>query len=183
MLPERALAFPVVLRTFAPSDARRVQLLAGEREVAETTLLIPHPYPDGAAEAWIAAQAQDRAAGREYTYAVTRAEDGLLVGAIALRPGAEEHGHVGFWIGRGHWGRGYATAATRTVIALAFSLLELDQVTASHLTRNAASGRVLEKCGLRPLRTENRQHRGADEPFCVRGLTRATWEEDVARNA
>jgi ribosomal-protein-alanine N-acetyltransferase len=180
LLPERALAFPVVLRAFTRDDAARVQVLAGEREVAETTALIPHPYPDGAAAAWIAAQARERAAGREYTYAITAAGDELVVGAIALRPAAIERDNLGYWIGRAYWGRGYATAATRAVIALAFTLLDLDLVTASHLARNPASGRVLEKCALRPLRTEVRPHRGADESFCVRGLTRAVWEDDVS---
>jgi [ribosomal protein S5]-alanine N-acetyltransferase len=183
LLPERVLSFPVALRPFAAGDAPRVQLLAGEYEVAETTLLIPHPYPEGAALEWIETHTQDRLAGREYTYAITLAGEDLLVGAIALRPAAPDREHIGFWIGRAHWGHGYATAAARTVIALAFSFLDLERVTASHLTRNPASGRVLEKCGLRPLRTERRQHRGAAELVCVLGLTRAAWEEDIARTA
>ncbi len=180
MLPERALAVPVALRPFGPGDAARVRLLAGERAVAEATALIPHPYPDGAAEAWIAAQARDRAAGREYTYAVTLAADGLLVGAIGLRPAAVRDDNLGYWIGRDHWGRGYASAAARAVIALAFSLLDLDELAASHLARNAASGRVLEKCGLLPVRRERRDHRGVEEVFCVRAISRAAWEQSVA---
>jgi ribosomal-protein-alanine N-acetyltransferase len=139
LLPEHALAFPVALRPFVRADALRVQALAGERAVAETTALIPHPYPDGAAEAWIAAQAHDWAAGREYTYAITQAADGLLVGAIALRLAPIEREHLGYWIGHAYWGRGYATAAARAVIALAFSLLDIDLLTASHLERNPAS--------------------------------------------
>jgi [ribosomal protein S5]-alanine N-acetyltransferase len=177
LLPERALAFPVALRPLAHDDAPRVQLLAGERAVAEATALIPHPYPDGVAEAWIAAQAQDRAAGREYTYAITLATEGLLVGAIGLRPAPTAQENMGYWIGQAYWGRGYATAAACAVIALAFSLLDLDLLTASHLTRNPASGRVLEKCGFTLLRTERRAHRGLDEAFCVRGLTRSAWEQ------
>jgi len=183
LLPERALAFPVALRPFGPADAARVQLLAGERAVAETTALIPHPYPDGAAEAWIAAQARDCAAGREYTYAITLAGDGLLIGAIGLRPAATEQENLGYWIGRAHWGRGYATTAVRAVIGLAFSLLDLDRLSASHLARNPASGRVLEKCGLKPLRTERRNHRGVEEAFCVRAITRAAWEQDLGATA
>jgi RimJ/RimL family protein N-acetyltransferase len=65
------------------------------------------------------------------------------------------------------------------VIALAFSLLDLDLLTASHLARNPASGRVLGKCGLKLLRTERRAHRGVDEAFCARGLTRSAWEREA----
>jgi RimJ/RimL family protein N-acetyltransferase len=176
LLPERVLAYPVVLRAFQTSDAPRVQLLAGEREVAEPTALIPHPYRDGMAAAWIAALAQEQAAGREYTYAVTSGADGLLVGAIGLRPLATAHESLGFWIGRPYWGRGYATAAARAVIALAFGLLDVEALTASHLERNRASGRVLEKCGMRLLRTQTRLHRGRQETMCVRGITREAWE-------
>jgi len=178
LLPERALAIPVALRPFEPGDAARVSALVGAREVAEMTALIPHPYPDGAAEAWISAQAKDRAAGREYTYAITPAGDTIVVGAISLRPAPTEREHLGYWIGRAYWGRGYATAAARALVALAFTLLDLDRLTASCLIRNPASGRVMEKCGLKLLRTERRDHRGADEAFCVHGLTRAEWLQD-----
>ncbi len=183
MLPERALAFPVTLRPFEQRDAPRVQLLAGERAVAETTALIPHPYPDGAADAWIAVQARELAAGREYTYAVTSSDDGVLVGAIGFRPVATEHENLGFWIGRPYWGRGYATAAARAVIALAFCLLDIDALTAAHLVRNPASGRVMEKCGMHLAGVERRDHRGTLEEFCVRGITRDDWENLVAMNA
>jgi RimJ/RimL family protein N-acetyltransferase len=183
LLPERALAYPVTLRPFGLRDAPRVQLLAGEREVAAMTALIPHPYPDGAAEAWIAGQVREQAAGQEYTYAVTSSDDGTLVGAIGLRPVATEHGNLGFWIGRPYWGRGYATTAARAVIALAFGLLEIDALTAAHLARNPASGRVMEKCGMRLLGTEKRNHRGVQEEFCVRGITRDDWERLIAMDA
>jgi RimJ/RimL family protein N-acetyltransferase len=183
LLPERALAYPVTLRPFGLRDAPHVQLLAGEREVAVMTALIPHPYPDGAAEAWIAGQAREQAAGREYNYAVTLSDDGTLVGAIGLRPVATEHGNLGFWIGRPYWGRGYATAATRAVIALAFGLLDIDALTAAYLARNPASGRVMEKCGMSLLGTEKRNHRGVQEQFCVRRIIRDDWERLIAVDA
>ncbi len=176
MLPERVLCSPIVLRHFRPDDATGVQQLASERAVSDTTAVVPHPYRDGIAEAWIATHENDRASGRQYTFAVVRAVDELLVGAIALRPVADEHENVGYWIGRQYWGHGYATAATRAVIALAFSCLDCQQITASHLVRNPASGRVLENCGLVLIRSELRDHRGQREEFCVRGITRDAWE-------
>jgi RimJ/RimL family protein N-acetyltransferase len=175
LLPERLLASPVVLRRFVASDAPRVELLAGEREVAETTALVPHPYPEGGAAAWIATHGAAAAAGSEYTYAITGL-DGALLGAIALRPASDERENLGYWIGRAYWGRGYASAAARAVIALAFGLLDMDTVAAAHLARNAASGRVMEKCGMRLLRVERRPHRGIIEAFCVRGIARGEWE-------
>lgn len=178
MLPERLLASSIVLRRFVAADAPRVELLAGEREVAGTTALIPHPYPAGAAAVWIATHGPAAAAGSEYTYAITDF-DGTLVGAIALRPRPAARENLGYWIGRGWWGRGYATTAARAMIALGFGLLDLDTLSASHLARNPASGRVMEKCGMRLVRTERREHRGALEDFCVRAITREAWEQPV----
>ena len=142
--------------------------------MAENTALIPHPYPDGAAEAWISEQAKAWAAGHEYTYAI--AADSVLVGTVALRPAAAERENLGYWIGRPYWGRGYATAAANALIALAFALLDIEKLTASHLARNPASKRVMEKCGMRLLREGTREHRGAAEAYCVRGITREEWE-------
>ena len=84
---------------------------------------------------------------------------------------------MGYWIGRDYWGCGYATAATRAMVALAFSYLDCQQITASHLARNLASGRVLDKCGLVLVRREMRDHRGGPEEFCLRGITRDAWEQ------
>jgi RimJ/RimL family protein N-acetyltransferase len=51
---------------------------------------------------------------------------------------------VGFWIGRVHWGNGYATAALR-----AFLDVELHRPLHAHVAdHNAGSRRVLEKCGF-----------------------------------
>ncbi len=183
MLPERLLAGSVALRHFTAADAPRVQLLAGEREVAESTALIPHPYPDGAAAAWIATHESARATGTEFTYAITESGEDVLIGAIGLRPGPSDHESFGYWIGRPYWNRGYATAAAQAIIVLAFEWLDLDELTASHLARNVASGRVMEKCGMRLLRTETRDHRGTPEEFCVRGITREGWARVIGSDA
>ncbi len=57
-----------------------------------------------------------------------------------------DHGsrQVGYWIGRDHWGKGYATAALR------FLLDEIKDrpVTAHIVPANIGSQRVVEKCGF-----------------------------------
>ena len=152
------------LRPFTLADAPDVARLAGDALVAETTLNIPHPYPPGAAEAWIGAHRAEWERGTALNLALERRDDGALVGAIGL--GVErEHARaeIGYWIGVPYWGSGYATEATRALIAYAFDELGLNRVYAYHVTGNPASGRVMQKAGMQ-LEGELREHlRKGDE--------------------
>jgi [ribosomal protein S5]-alanine N-acetyltransferase len=176
-LPERITSLPVVLRAFVPSDAPRVAALCADPEVALTTAAIPHPYPEGAAAEWIATHAAERDAGNAWSYAVALPDDGAAIGAIALRAQPDDpDGSLGYWIGREWWNRGYATAAARALLAMAYRTLDVDLVTAKHLARNPASGRVLAKCGMTLARRERKPHRGGpDEEFCVWSIDRERW--------
>ncbi len=150
-LTARVLETPRLrLRPFAYADAADVQRLAGDAAVADTTLLVPHPYADGLAEEWILGQAGALAAGESLTLALTRRDDGALVGAMGLELVlAHARGTLGYWVGVPFWGRGYATEAAEAVLAHAFGALGLHRVQATHLTRNPASCRVMEKLGMR----------------------------------
>jgi RimJ/RimL family protein N-acetyltransferase len=176
-LPVRITSHPVVLRTLARSDVPRVTKLCGDWEVAKVTAMIPHPYLPATAEAWIADCIEADAAGATRTYAITRAGDGLLVGAVGLTRSAGAIDSLGYWVGRPYWGSGYATAAARAVIALAFSHLDIDTLHAIHLARNPASGRVMAKCGMSQLGREMNPHRGGPaEEFLVWSIDRDAWE-------
>ncbi|MEP6690586.1 MAG: GNAT family N-acetyltransferase [Gemmatimonadaceae bacterium] len=140
----------LALRPFAAEDAPMVQRLAGAREIADTTLHIPHPYPDGAAEAWIASHRLAWESGNSASFAITDAASGALIGAVGLSIVAEHAlAELGYWVAVPHWNRGYGTEAGRAVIALAFGELGLHRVQARHFLRNRASGRVMEKLGMR----------------------------------
>ena len=182
-LPDRIASLPVVLRPFARGDAPRVAELCGDWEVARMTSLIPHPYSLEAAESFIDACRETHASGPACTYAITRAEDGILVGAIGITSSPDAGDSLGYWIGRPYWGNGYATAALRAVIALAFSRLDIDVLTAIHLVRNPASGRVMAKCGMSEVRQELRRHReGTPEEFRVWMIDREEWDR-AAQNS
>lgn len=75
--------------------------------------------------------------------------DGVVVGNIGSW---EQTGHreVGYWIDRDHWGRGIATEALRQLVAV-LPDRPLYAYVAAH---NAASIRVLEKCGFRRVSTD-----------------------------
>lgn len=138
----------LLLRSFDLVDAPEVQRLAGDYAVAATTLL-PYPYPEGLAEVWIASLREGIEHGEVASFAVTLSAESRLIGGVRLQ--IDEHharGELGFWVGKPYWGRGYATEAVRAVIEYAFSVLRLHRVYAIHFSRNPASGRVMEKCGM-----------------------------------
>lgn len=140
----------LVLRPFAISDGPAVERLAGVREVADTTLTIPHPYPTGGGAEWIMTHAHVWERDRGLSLAIcvgTPAE--ALIGAISLQLSLpHSHGELGYWIAVDSWGQGYATEAARALTAYAFTTLALHRVQGRHFTRNAASGRVLQKLGM-----------------------------------
>jgi ribosomal-protein-alanine N-acetyltransferase len=164
------------LRPFTLDDAPRVQELAGDRAIADTTLHIPHPYADGAAGAWIDTHDAEFAAGKSVVFAVALRSTDTLVGAIGLTLDSNDaRAEMGYWIGKPYWNRGYATEAGRAVLDYAFNELELNRVYASYLRRNPASGRVMEKLGMQHegrLRQHIRKW-GVFEDLEVRGILRS----------
>ena len=56
---------------------------------------------------------------------------------------------LGYSLARPLWGRGYMTEALRRVIAFTFDTMDMNRIEAQHELANPASGRVMEKCGMR----------------------------------
>ena len=56
---------------------------------------------------------------------------------------------LGYWIGKPYWNSGYATEASRAVLKYGFEVLGLNRIHASHFRRNPASGRIMEKIGMK----------------------------------
>lgn len=167
----------LVLRPFALSDASAVQRLAADREIAANTLLIPHPYPDGAAEEWIKGHDD---ASPNHIFAVTLRGVDEAMGAIGLHVETRhERAEIGYWLGVPYWGNGYMTEAARAVVSYAFADGGLNRVFAYHFTRNPASGRVLQKIGMRREGTMRQHVVKWDEPIDVDyyGILREDWEK------
>jgi ribosomal-protein-alanine N-acetyltransferase len=139
----------LLLRPFTKADADDVQRLAGDRAIAATTLSIPHPYEDGMAEAWIAGQREVIERGESTPFAIERKCDGALIGSINLMDIQAGHqAEFGYWVGVPYWNRGYCTEAAEAMLDFAFAKLGLVRVHARHLSRNPASGRVMQKLGM-----------------------------------
>lgn len=182
-----------MLRPFTIADAPQVQKLAGDRDVADMTDCIPHPYTQGLAERWILSLERQFILGFNATLAVETREDRRLTGCIELEmtpqrgdrtPGAppQRVAELAYWFGKPFWGRGYCTEAARAVIRLGFRDLGLNRIFAYHFTRNPASGRVMQKLGM-TVEQFVAQHPlalGKREDVIVYGVLRSEWESQQA---
>jgi ribosomal-protein-alanine N-acetyltransferase len=140
----------LLLRSFERGDVPAIVRLAGAREIAATTVNVPHPYTEEDARSFLARANDDCREGRSVSFAVTISPGGELCGAVglALTP-AHERAELGYWIGVPYWGQGFATEAANAVMAFGFETLRLHRIHASHFAGNTASRRVLEKIGMR----------------------------------
>ena len=141
----------LLLRPLTPGDAPAVACLAGRREIADTTISIPHPYSEEQARQWIAGQVGLFANGKFCVFGMQLKHPVSLAGTIGLREIDAEHSQaeLGFWVAVNLWGQGYATEAARQVVSFGFEQLGLNRIYAHHMVRNPASGRVLAKIGMR----------------------------------
>ena len=179
MYPER-ITKRLILRGFRVSDATQVQILAGAREVAKSTLNIPHPYEDGMAETWIDTHEAEFEAGKSVIFAICMKDSGDLVGAVGLNISEQhQHAELGYWIAESQWGQGLASEAAREMLAYGFGDIKLNRIHAHHFTDNPASGRVMQKIGLE-FEGRLKQHVikwGDYKDVDLYGLLKAAWQE------
>ncbi len=134
----------LVLRAPRLEDAKTIATLLDDRRIAENTLRIPYPYGIADAQAFIAGANVNSS---ETVFLITK-RDATVLGAcgVAERPAAPPE--IGYWLAVPFWGSGYATEAARAMIDYAFDHLGHEVLHAGARVTNAASRRVLEKCGF-----------------------------------
>lgn len=148
----------LLLRPLDPNDASQVEQLLSEKSIAANTRSIPYPYPKGGATPWIAEQLEAITNGTAFVAAVVLNED--LIGCVGLAICHEnQNAELGYWIGKPYWGKGFCTEAVSAVLNYGFESLGLHRIHAHHLKRNPASGRVLQKCGMREEGMLRQHHR------------------------
>jgi ribosomal-protein-alanine N-acetyltransferase len=95
---------------------------------------------------------EDQRSDMAYPFFIFRKADNALLGGLTLanvRRGCAQACSLGYWMGVSWAHQGYMTAAVRAVVPFAFSTLRLHRVEAACIPGNAASIRLLEKCGFR----------------------------------
>ena len=121
---------------------------AGDAEVTRFLSWGPHASPqvsESLAQRW----AEGYESPTVYRWAIEK--DGELIGDIAVTRWNEdrESCELGYCLCRRYWNQGLMTEALGRVIRYLFDTVGFHRILARHDAANPASGRVMEKCGLR----------------------------------
>jgi RimJ/RimL family protein N-acetyltransferase len=137
----------LLLRRLRMADAHFIMTHAGDFQVARHLAVVPHPYPDGAAEAFITRCLAPHSDEQTWIIQYGDQDHAIPVGLISLRHEEPRTGLVGYWVAPWLWGFGFASEAVSCLAAHAartgYACLK-----ASVHDGNTASERVLEKSGF-----------------------------------
>jgi [ribosomal protein S5]-alanine N-acetyltransferase len=140
----------LILRPYTTDDISALLPLIGAREVAATTLRIPHPYSESVAREFIAMTERENASGQCVRLCVIVRESNALCGGVGLQVDAtHQRAELGYWIGVPFWRNGYASEAATELVRYGFESLKLHRIFASYFSGNDASKNVLEKIGMK----------------------------------
>lgn len=135
----------LVLRQPLEDDIDELVTLANNIRVASMLARMPYPYDVDDARTFLRSVRDKRRGG--CAYALTLADSGAFIGGAGLD--RKENGfELGYWIGEPYWGRGYATEGAHALVDLAFRATGIEVLDVSCRVINAASRRVIHKCGF-----------------------------------
>lgn len=85
-----------------------------------------------------------------FRWAMELKEIGQVIGLIdcANVRALHESCEIGYSMSRRFWNRGVMTETVKAIIDYLFQQVEMNRITAKHLIKNSASGRVMEKAGM-----------------------------------
>ncbi|ABK62230.1 MULTISPECIES: GNAT family N-acetyltransferase [Clostridium] len=141
----------LILRKFEEDDAMDMyENWASDTEVTKYLTWETHRNVEDSKEIinlWI----KDYHNKEVYQWAIQLKDSNEIIGSISLL-NVDDHNEnceLGYCIGRLFWNKGLVTEAALAVIEFAFNDVGFKRIAARHDIDNPASGRVMEKCGLK----------------------------------
>jgi RimJ/RimL family protein N-acetyltransferase len=133
----------LVLRPWTEGDIDELVVAIDDPEIAHWIPLIPHPYTEADARAFL----DGEVAPAEHRLAITLVDS--IVGGIGMSVNSHDYrGTIGYWVARDARGHGICTRAVRVLARHGFEELELQRVDLITDPDNVASQRVAEKVGF-----------------------------------
>ena len=138
---------------------------------------------DEVLERWLPRRLRADAAARGIGYWAGFHHSGRFLGwwALAIDEEDPETAELGYRLRHGAWGRGYATEGSRALLDHALVTLGLPRVWAVTMAVNLSSRRVMERLGMRHVRTSVEDWEeplpGWEQGEVVYEITRDDWRD------
>lgn len=86
----------------------------------------------------------------KYVFSIVEKKSEKCIGIFELRPEIKNNAvSFGYLLNRNFWNKGFMSETLRFMLEYSFNILKVNRVYACHIKENIASGRVMEKCGLK----------------------------------
>ncbi|MDR1092717.1 MAG: GNAT family N-acetyltransferase [Clostridiales bacterium] len=140
----------LILRLFDLPDASAIFAYSSDPENTKYMLWEPNKTLQ-ATEDFIRAEREKCKSGRDYDYAIILKQSGALIGTggAAVGEGIMAYtAEIGYILDKRYWGCGYTAEAMRALSDYLFAK-NIRRIQAKHFIGNPASGRVMEKLGMK----------------------------------
>lgn len=167
----------LVLRSFEPEDLEDFYAYAQDPEVGPRAGWKPHANRQET-EKILGGFIRDGE-----VWALWHREDKKVIGSLGLHRDAarsvEDVRMLGYVLARPYWGQGLMPEAAEAAMDYGFARLGLALISVAHFPFNAASRRVIEKCGFSYEGTRRhalRRYDGMVLDECCYSMTREEWQ-------
>lgn len=117
--------------------------------------------------------------GDQFTWSIDAKDADEFVGRVAIlkRKDKNDRWYIGYWLHPDRHGQGYMAEAAKAAVDAVFEHMGIDSIISSHASWNAASGKVLQKIGMRHMGhdPEGFRKNGERHPEEQYELTREEW--------
>ncbi len=157
----------LTLRPLAESDWRKLQVIAGNDDVAPMLASVRSPWAELDVKQWIAMRHAST------TYGILN--KGELVGVVSA---GGKPMSVMYFLDKAYWGQGITTKAVLMALKKIFADTKVNEINSGAFHDNPASIRILEKCGFEKVgeSTKNSGARVEPVPVFLYRLTREQFE-------
>lgn len=140
----------LLLNELQEADLPLLTQYANNENVSAYTLNLPFPYTERDALHWLGVARTGAETGNQLVFAIRLKEIGEFVGGISLAlDQRHKRAELSYWLAEPFWNRSIVTEAAKALIDFSFDKLGLHKVTAHYMKGNPASGKVMEKCGMK----------------------------------
>lgn len=147
-------SYRVYLQSLSMDDVEGIAENANDYDIAYNIAdwgSFPHPYRRDDAAAFIDYAMKSYLNETEFHFGIRLKDSNKLIGVCGINniDYKSKNCHIGYWLGKSHWGNGYAQESVELLLALAFDRMEMHRVFTSTFLFNQRSWKLLERVGFR----------------------------------